>query len=467
MDERQARQALREALGERGFLDGADVEERYLVDVAGHRGERPLALLRPQNTGEVSRAMAICHAACIAVVPQGGRTGLAQGQLPRAGEAVLSLERMCAIESVDADAGMATVQAGVILQTLQEHVDPLGFLFPLDLGGRGSCTIGGNIATNAGGNRVIRYGMTRELVIGLEAVLADGTVLDGLTPVIKNNTGPDLKQLFIGSEGVLGVITRAIVRLMPKPAERAVALCCLPDFSAVRSLLRRVRSGLGGELTAFEVMWDSYYSRALRVAGRPPPLAGGHPFYALVEASGTDAAAMTGRVEATLQSAIEGGAVIDAVIAKSAAEIEHLWRLRDISVEVARLMVPLVPFDVSVPVADMETFVNRLDAAVLALDPRCDTIVFGHVGDGNLHIGVHRPEDRPELFEIIEESVYSLVGEYRGSVSAEHGIGVLKRDFLRHTRSAAEVATMRALKQALDPRGILNPGRILTPIAPA
>ena len=370
---------------------------------------------------------------------------------------------MSAIESVDADAGMATVQAGVILQTLQEHVDAMGFLFPLDLGGRGSCTIGGNIATNAGGNRVIRYGMTRELVIGLEAVLADGTVLDGLTPVIKNNTGPDLKQLFIGSEGVLGVVTRAILRLVPKPADRAVALCAAPDFLSIRALLRRARSGLGGELTAFEVMWNSYYSRAVQVAGKAPPIAGGHPFYALVEASGADAAVLSRRLESTLNAALEDGSVLDAVVAKSSAEIDHLWHLRDISIEVSRLMLPLVPFDVSVPVAAMEPFVNRLNAAVLALDPRCDTLVFGHVGDGNLHIGVHRPEERPELFERIEETVYSLVGEYRGSVSAEHGIGVLKRDFLHHTRSHAEIAAMRALKRALDPKGILNPGRIFVP----
>ncbi len=463
MNEREALQALRALLGERGFLDGDGAGERYLTDVLGQQGSAPAAVLRPRDTSQVSRALALCHAADLHVVTQGGRTGLARGQLPQSREVVLSLERMSAIESVDADAGMATVQAGVILQTLQEHVDAMGFLFPLDLGGRGSCTIGGNIATNAGGNRVIRYGMTRELVIGLEAVLADGTVLDGLTPVIKNNTGPDLKQLFIGSEGVLGVVTRAILRLVPKPADRAVALCAAPDFLSIRALLRRARSGLGGELTAFEVMWNSYYSRAVQVAGKAPPIAGGHPFYALVEASGADAAVLSRRLESTLNAALEDGSVLDAVVAKSSAEIDHLWHLRDISIEVSRLMLPLVPFDVSVPVAAMEPFVNRLNAAVLALDPRCDTLVFGHVGDGNLHIGVHRPEERPELFERIEETVYSLVGEYRGSVSAEHGIGLLKRDFLHHTRSHAEIAAMRALKRALDPKGILNPGRIFVP----
>ncbi|HWI80780.1 FAD-binding oxidoreductase [Ramlibacter sp.] len=460
MDTRDALQALQQELGPRGFVPGADTEERYLVDIKGTRGALPLAVLRPASTEQVSRALAICHAAGIPVVTQGGRTGLVQSHVPCQGEVVLSMERMNAIENIDADAAMATVQGGVVLQALQERLDAAGLMFPLDLGARGSCTVGGNISTNAGGNRVIRYGMTRELVVGLEAVLADGTVLDGLKPLIKNNTGIDLKHLFIGSEGILGVVTRAVLRLVPKPGERTVALCALGEFAQVRALLRQARQRLGGELTAFEVMWDSYFSRALGIVGKAAPLPPGQPYYALIETSsaGTGGAA---NLEGLLQLVLEDGTVSDAVIAKSGAENEALWKLRDISVEVSRTLMPAVPFDVSLPIAAMEHFVPRFEAAVRAIDPRCDTVVYGHLGDGNLHLAVHQPPDQPATFQAIQEAVYRLVGEYHGSISAEHGIGVSKREFLPHSRSAQEIAAMHALKNALDPGHLLNRGRVL------
>jgi FAD/FMN-containing dehydrogenase len=456
----RALEALRQELGAVGFLGPEQVEERYRVDVVGRRGEFPLAVLRPAHTGEVSRVLAICHAAGLPVVTQGGRTGLVEGQLPRAGEVVLSMERMAAIESIDADGAMATVQAGVVLQVLQEKLDELGLMFPLDLGARGSCTIGGNISTNAGGNRVIRYGMTRELVIGLEVVLADGTVLDGLRPVIKNNAGPDLKHLFIGSEGILGVVTRAILRLVPKPAERTVALCATGRFEHVRALLRHARMRLGGELTAFEVMWNSYYSRAVSVVGKAAPIAPGHAYYVLVEASGPGAGAGA-TLESALHAALEDGILVDAVVAKSGADNDGLWKLRDMSVEVSRLMAPRVPFDVSLRVADMESFVSELETLAHGIDGSCDVLVYGHLGDGNLHLSVHYPPERPDTAHAIEEAVYALVGSYRGSVSAEHGIGLSKREFLRHSRSAQEIAWMHGLKDTFDPGHILNRGRIL------
>jgi len=460
MDIREALQALQDALGPRGYLPAADVDERYLVDIKGTRGAAPLAVLRPASTAEVSRALAICHAAGIPAVTQGGRTGLVESHLPCEGEVVLSMERMNAIEAVDADAAMATVQAGVVLQTLQEQLDAAGLMFPLDLGARGSCTVGGNISTNAGGNRVIRYGMTRELVVGLEAVLADGTVLDGLKPLIKNNTGIDLKHLFIGSEGILGVVTRAVLRLVPRPGERTVALCALGEFTQVRTLLRQARQRLGGELTAFEVMWNSYFSRAVEIAGKTPPLPPGQPYYALIEASSAGAGGAA-NLEALLQQVLEDGTVSDAVIAKSGAENEALWKLRDLSVEVSRTLSPAVVFDVSLPIVAMETFVPRFEAAVRAIDPRCDTVVYGHLGDGNLHLAVHQPPQRPQTYQAIQETVYALVGEYKGSISAEHGIGVSKREFLPHSRSAQEIAAMHALKNALDPGHLLNRGRVL------
>ncbi|KQT09713.1 FAD-binding oxidoreductase [Ramlibacter sp. Leaf400] len=455
--------ALHEVLGSRGLLAAESVDERYLVDVLGNRGEPPLAVIRPADTRQVSAALAICHAAGRPVITQGGRTGLALGQLPRAGEIVLSTERMNAIEEIDPDAGTATVQAGVVLQALQEKVEPQGLMFPLDLGGRGSCTIGGNIATNAGGNRVVRYGMARELVLGLEAVLADGTVLDGLKPLLKNNTGPDLKQLFIGSEGVLGVVTRAVVRLFPLPADRTVALCAVADFGRVKALLRHARAGLAGDLTAFEVMWDSYYDRAVTLLGRAAPIAPGRAYHVLIEACGTEAAALADKVERMLQGALEQEIVADAVLAKSGAEIAQLWKVRDLAIEASRLLDPIVPFDVSVPIARMEAFVAEVQAATKAVDPRCDLLVFGHLADGNLHLAVHQPPDRPEAFHAIEQAVYGVVGRFRGSVSAEHGIGWLKREYLQHSRSPAEIAVMRTLKTALDPRNILNPHRIFLP----
>ena len=453
--------ALQQLLGPRGFLPAADVDERYRVDVLGNRGEAPLAVLRPADTHEVSAALALCHAAGMPVVTQGGRTGLALGQLPRSGELVLSTERMQAIEEVDADAGTATVQAGVVLQALQERLEPQGLMFPIDLGGRGSCTLGGNIATNAGGNRVLRYGMTRDLVLGLEVVLADGTVLDGLKPLMKNNTGPDLKHLFIGTEGTLGVVTRAALRLFPLPADRAVALCAVPDFASVKALLRQARAGLDGDLTAFEVLWSSYYDRAVTLLGRPAPIAPGHAFHVLIEASGADAAQLAAKLERTLHGAIEQGTVADAVVAQSGAEITALWRVRDLAIETSRMLDPIVPFDVSLPIAGMERFVAEITDATQAIDRRCDLLVFGHVADGNLHIAVHQPPDRPETFDQIEQAVYAAVGRHRGSVSAEHGIGWLKRDYLHHTRSPAEIAVARGLKAQLDPRNILNRSRIL------
>lgn len=455
----QALQALRQELGDRGFLAAAQIEERYLMDALGRRGEPPLAVLRPVDTPQVSRCLALCNAAGLPVTTQGGRTGLVLGQLPRPGEIVLSMERMAAIESVDADSAVAVVQAGVVLQALQEKLDALGLMFPLDLGARGSCTIGGNISTNAGGNRVIRYGMTRELVIGLEAVLADGTVLDGLKPHIKNNTGVDLKHLFIGTEGILGVVTRAVLRLVPKPGERTVALCATSGFSEVRALLRHARSRMGGDLTAFEVMWDSYYSRAARITSQTP-IATGHPFYVLVEASGADAG-VRAKLETALHAAIEQEIVTNAVLAKSEAENTRLWELRDRSVEVSRMLGPVVAFDVSLRIADMEAFVAQLHTTAQAIDAGCAVVVYGHLGDGNLHLSVRVPPERPELYDVIQRSVYQLVGQYSGSVSAEHGIGLAKREFLPHSRTAQEIATMKGLKHTLDPRDILNPGRVI------
>jgi FAD/FMN-containing dehydrogenase len=451
---------LAPSLSAGGLLIGAEIGPRYYTDVVGRVGTSPQAVLRPRSTAEVSRILANCHAAGVPVVTQGGMTGLVCGALPRANEMVMSLERMKRIESVDVKAATVTVEAGAVLQMVQERVEALGLSFPLDLGARGSCTIGGNIATNAGGNRVIRYGMMRELVLGLEVVLADGTVIENLRKYFKNNTGFDLKQYFIGSEGTLGVVTRAVLRLFPLPAGRAVACCSLSCFSNVIALLDLMRHRLGGELTAFEVMWQSYFSRATALPLVKPALPADRAFYVIVEASGADAANTHDRFETVLGQAHETALIDDAVVAKSEAEAASIWRIRDASVEVHAAIRPAIGLDVSLAIDRMEEFVARAEEAAQAVDRRSCVVVFGHLGDGNLHIGLHHSDDRSDIGGELEQRIYDLVAACGGSISAEHGIGISKRPYLRHSRTEAEVALMRAIKRAVDPKGILNPGRI-------
>jgi len=370
---------------------------------------------------------------------------------------------MNAIEEVDTGGGVVVTQAGVPLQRLQECVGEHGFMFPLDLGARGSCTIGGNISTNAGGNRVIRYGMTRDLVLGLEAVLADGTILKGVRKYIKNNTGIDLKQLFVGTEGTLGVVTRAALRIFPAPAEQQVALCALPSFDAVRTFLDRSRARLGGELTAFEAMWNEYYRLTTeKVKGVAAPLPTNHPFYVLLESSGSDAQRMRDGLEKLLEDALNDEIILDATIASSGAAAAAIWRIRDSSVELGRALGPAgVGFDISLAIDKMEAFANTINAAVKKLDKDAYAIVFGHAGDGNLHVNVKYPPTSDRTEEV-SKLVYGITGDFAGSISAEHGIGMLKRPYLKLSRTEEEIETMRTLKRALDPHQILNPGRIFT-----
>jgi FAD/FMN-containing dehydrogenase len=453
-------EGLAPSLSAGALLIGAEIGPRYYTDVAGRVGVSPQAVFRPRSTAEVSRILARCHAEGVPVVVQGGMTGLVCGALPRTNEIVISLERMNRIEAIDVKAATAIVEAGAVLEMVQKQVEALSLSFPLDLGARGSCTIGGNIATNAGGNRVIRYGMMRELVLGLEVVLADGTVIENLRKYFKNNTGFDLKQYFIGSEGTLGVITRAVLRLFPLPAERAVACCSLSCFSNVIALLDLMRRRLGGELTAFEVMWHSYFVRATALPHVKPPLPADRTFYVIVEASSVDATNIRDRFESLLAQAHEAALIDNAVIAKSEAEAASIWRIRDASVDVHAAIRPAISLDVSLAIDRMEEFAASADEAAQAVDPRSCIVVFGHLGDGNLHVSVHHADDRPDLGEALERRIYDLVAACGGSISAEHGIGISKRPYLRHSRTETEIALMRAIKKAIDPKGILNPGRI-------
>jgi FAD/FMN-containing dehydrogenase len=454
---------LRAAFDATTVLTGNEIDARYHTDLAGVPVAPPLGVVRPRSTEDVSKLLKLCDQARVPVTTQGGMTGLVRATMPLPGEIVLSTERMTAIEEVDTGGGVVITQTGVPLQRLQERVGEDGFMFPLDLGARGSCTIGGNISTNAGGNRVIRYGMTRDLVLGLEVVLADGTILSGVRKYIKNNTGIDLKQLFVGTEGTLGVVTRAALRIFPAPAEQQVALCALQSFDKVRALLALARTRLGGDLTAFEVMWNEYYRLTTElVKGVVAPLPTHHPFYVLLEASGSDAERIRRDLEQMLGNALEQEIILDATIASSGAAAAAIWRIRDSSVELARALGPGgVGFDVSLAIDEMAAFADAINRELKKIDKDAYAIVFGHAGDGNLHVNAryNATQDRNEE---ITGLVYGITGDFAGSISAEHGIGILKRPYLKLSRTEAEIETMRTLKRALDPHGILNPGRIFT-----
>lgn len=452
---------LSKLLSPEQLLTGADALDK--AQSAWSRLGTPLAVARPATTEGVAAVVRECAAAGIPVVPWGGKTGLVHGGFAD-GAVALSLEGMSAIEEVDVLGATVRVQAGCVLAALSEVVGAQGLSLPIDFGARGSATIGGILATNAGGNRVIRYGMTRDHVLGLEAVLADGTVMSGLNHCIKNNAGYDLKQWFIGSEGTLGIITRAVLRLRPLPTSHDAALVGCAAFAQLVRLLRHVEAGLGGTLSAFEVMWPEF----IELVTTPPalgrsPFATSHAYTVLIEAQGSDTDRDAERFEATLSTALELGLMGEAVVARSHADRSAFWALRDDIAQTARNW-PIFTFDVSLRLGDMEAYLDEVRTALRQRWREAATLtVFGHLGDGNLHLIAGVGSRTPESKRAVEEIIYGGIRARGGSVSAEHGIGLEKRNYLAWSRSREEIELMERIKALLDPKNILNPGKVLVP----
>jgi len=447
---------LRAIVGENGVLTGERLASRVYDKHVGTVAAR--VLVRPSSTEQVSAVLRLCHSRGQPVVPHGGLTGLVYGCSARENELLLSLECLNQIESVDVAGRTMRVQAGVTLQRVQEEAERFNLMFPLDLGARGSATIGGNIATNAGGMRVVRFGMTRSLVLGLEVVLAEGTILHSLNRMLKNNAGYDLKQLFIGTEGTLGIVTRADLRLVSRPVSACAAFVGCKHFSAMVSLLGMLDARLGGQLSAFEAMWPEFYELTTTPPARSSPiLSYGHGVYVLIEALGADPDADRERFERVLSDAMENGLIVDAVIAKSEADRNTMWAPREDVFQMDRYGTSH-SFDVSLAIADMPRYLDAFHGALRARFPDARSFVFGHVADGNLHISVCAGDVDVRA---IEECVYEPLRTIPGSISAEHGIGLERKPYLEISRTGAEIATMRALKAALDPRGILNPGKVI------
>ncbi|MDR7037602.1 FAD/FMN-containing dehydrogenase [Methylobacterium sp. BE186] len=458
---------LRARLGTRHVLTEDEDVAPHLREARGLYRGRALAVLRPADTAEVAFAVRACAEARVPVVAQGGNTGLVGGGVPHGG-VVLSLARLSRIRDVDPVNATMTVEAGAILADVQAAAEAAGMLFPLSLAAEGSCRIGGNLATNAGGTAVLAYGNARDLVLGLEVVLADGRVWNGLKALRKNNAGYDLKHLFVGSEGTLGIITAAVLKLFPRPASRAVGFVGLASPRAALSLFERLRRAAGPDLTAFEVMPRFGLAIVLRhVPGAQRPLADEHDTYALVEfASPRPEADMAAELEAALAAALEEGLAEDATIGTSEARNAALWRLRESLPEAQTREGGSIKHDVSVPLSKLPEFLDRAVAACCAAMPGLRPCPFGHFGDGNIHFNLSQPEGMDKAAFLAEWTrfnriVHDVVRDLDGSIAAEHGVGLIKRDELQHYGDPVGLDLMRRLKGALDPHDILNPGKVV------
>lgn len=451
--------ALVETLGADCVSLDAAVADAHAGDWSDAPRLRPRMTLLPRTPEDVARALRVLAKHRQAVVVQGGLTGLAGGATPQADEVALSLARVNAIESFDRIGGTLTVQAGVPLEQLQTFVEAEGWFFPLDLGARGTCQIGGNAATNAGGNRVIRFGTMRDLILGLQVALPDGTLLSMMNRVTKNTTGVDLKQLFIGSEGTLGVITRIVLKLEPKPSAANTALCAVASFDDATRLLKYLRARLAS-LSSFELMWRDFMSAAMDIAHLKAPFGDAYPVYVLIETLGESDDDDRRALEQSLERMLEEGIVQDVIIAQTIEHAKQLWTYRETVGEMLSKLKPHGAFDIGIPMDGMEQFVEEARVSLSARFPQQTHLFFGHLGDGNLHLLSGPYADAVDLLEV-EELIYAAVSEAQGCISAEHGIGVIKEPFLHYSRSEPEIELMKKLKGLLDPTGILNAGRVM------
>ncbi len=447
-------------LPKKAFLVDEQVSNRTAGGLHTEEAIQAEIIVRPESTEEVSKILSVCNQAGQPVMVHGGLTGLVYGTRTSPDQLILSLERMNTIEDIDPVGRTLTCQSGVTLQNIQEKAESENMIFPLDLGARGSCSIGGNISTNAGGNRVIRYGMTRDSVLGIEAVTSDGTILSSMNRMIKNNAGYDLKQLFIGTEGTLGIVTRCVLRLREAPISQNTALVGIEDFSSIVKFLKHIDAGLGGNMSAFEVMWKEFYEMVTNsLDEKSLPLKKNIPYYVLVESMGSDQVKDEEHFESLLQKALEDSVIVDAVLAKSEKERKALWAFRD-DVEKQAQYGPTVMFDVSLPINEMEEYVSKVDLNLQKYWKDFHHIVWGHLADGNLHLVVGTGDLESDTIKKIENSVYEPLELIGGSISAEHGIGLEKKPYLHLSRSEEEINYMKALKDTFDPKGILNPGLI-------
>ncbi len=458
---------LTSLLGPRGVV--TDFPDRYCRDWSGDHIGRPLAIVRPANTVEVAETLRLCHAANIPIVPQGGNTGLVAGGIPTddGTEIVLSLERLDRIREIDPLNFSMIAEAGCILSDLHRAAADADRLFPLSLGAQDSCRIGGNVATNAGGINVLRYGMTRDLVLGLEAVLPDGRIWNGLRSLRKNNTGYDLKQLFIGAEGTTGIVTAASFKIFPRPTQTQTALLSVPNLDAALALYAAARRDLSDLLSAFELMARPCLE--LTLAHSPDlrePFADPAPFTILLEATASGLIDLADVVERFLTARIEAGDITDGILAQSTTQARDFWRLREDLVEAQHRQGRHLRTDVSVRISDFPAFVTAADAALSEVTPQVRLLTYGHVGDGNLHYNVLmppglEPAQVSALIAHCEDLLFAVVDRFAGSISAEHGIGRLKREHLAARLDPVETDLMHRVKTALDPSGLMSRGRIL------
>jgi len=453
---------LKNIVGPKGWITAADELEAHVTEGRGTLRGNAAIMVSPSSTDEVAKVVRVCAAAGVAIVPQGGNTGLCGGAVPddSGKQVILNLSRMNRIRAVDPLDFSIVVDAGCILANIQQAARDVQRLFPLSLGAEGSCQIGGNLSTNAGGINVIRYGTARNLVLGLEVVLADGSVLNGLRTLRKDTAGYDLKQLFVGSEGTLGIITAAALKLYPDPGSTFTAVLGLESAGDAVKVLAVLREALSDRIEAFELIGGSALELVVRhIPDAKLPFDDSLPWYVLVEISGDGPGE---KIEKVLMRCVDEALLLGAVIAKNDAETELFWRMRHSISEAEKHEGEMLKHDISVPIGRMEEFLRRSQALLAESIPDAKLVAFGHVGDGNLHYNLHLPEDAVcgEEAERATTLLYDLVAEFGGSFSAEHGVGVLKRHFLARYKDDVDLDLMKALKKALDPANILNPGKV-------